>query len=114
MSANYKQIKAFHSKHGEVHLLTDGTKFVTRICTFLGRGATRIHDYSGDSLDAATELYEMACVHIRGYRPQPAPDTKCAYNPQNIKACSASNCPREVGGRAFWEFFGGTCKHRQK
>ena len=42
------------------------------------------------------------------------PARMCAANPKDHRKCSAANCPKELGGAAFWQLFRTSCMNRTK
>lgn len=63
---------------------------------------------------AAGEFFEVACRYLRDEIKwtEPARQHSCKYNPKKSRACNPKNCPKKLGGAAYWEMFGANCMHR--
>ena len=63
---------------------------------------------------AADEFYNIACRYLRDeieWR-EPVRKFSCKYNPNRSRGCTPQNCPRCLGGAAYWEIFAKSCPHR--
>ena len=63
---------------------------------------------------AANEFFQVACRYLRDeieWR-EPVRKFSCKYNPNRSRGCTPQNCPRCLGGAAYWEIFAKSCPHR--
>lgn len=65
---------------------------------------------------AAGEFFEVACRYLRDEIKWTEPVRKftCKYNPNRSRGCTDKNCPKKLGGAAYWEMFGANCMHRYR
>lgn len=109
-------IKVYHHRNGEVYI-THGDDFyavhIVKQTTpyseqFISRG--RLDHIS------ANEFFQVACRYLRGEIEwtEPTRQHSCKYNPKKSRACNHKNCPKKLGGAAYWEIFGANCMYRCK
>ncbi len=109
-------IKVYHHRNGEVYITHGDDFYAVHIIKqttpyseqFISRG--RLDHIS------ANEFFQVACRYLRDEIKwtEPTRQHSCKYNPKKSRACNPKNCPKKLGGAAYWEMFGANCMHRCK
>ena len=110
------KIKEFSNHRGSVSIMFDGLHYHVKWVQYSNKktGCPQITiEYTETDAVLAAECY-TACVNKLKGKPWVEPSRNCGYATGRVKACTASNCPRALGGASYWEIFRSTCAHRQK
>ena len=111
-----KKIKEFSNHRGNASIVFDGLYYHIN-CVQYSNKKTASPQVSTDFAETDTVLvgeYFAACVNKLKGKPWVEPSRHCGYAAGHVKACTARNCPRALGGASYWDIFRATCAHRQK
>ena len=103
-----KVLATHETNMGAVYLYANGGGYIVWTVTNLMPG------YAGHSqtgmlpYDIALARYEDAVRRLNGVSVPCA----CRFVSDNMRRCRPENCPRQLGGRAFWMIFGPSCNYR--
>ena len=89
---------------------TDEKTFTVAMEKFSPLGNSHILQHTVYDFEEAVDEYRAYIdkLHDR------VPARMCAANPVARCKCSAANCPKSLGGAAFWQIFRESCLYRTK
>lgn len=106
-----KTVTEYSTDNGTVMIL-QGTKYFCVAChTLISPGGWRIREFGRLSYEEALEKFaEMKaelnnCVYAK---------PRCKYSSVRTRPCNSRNCPKRLGGAAFWEIFSNTCCYKTR
>ncbi len=73
-------------------------------------GSDKFKSYNYTDLDSAVAKY-TDCVDVLNGKPARC---NCCFYPKNIRRCKAKQCPKTLGGEAYWRFFREACLYRTR
>ena len=89
---------------------TDEKTFTVAMEKFSPLGNSDIWQHTVYDFEEAVDEYR-ACVDKLNGRTSAR---TCVANPAGRCKCSANNCPKSLGGAAFWQIFRESCLYRTK
>ena len=122
---NMKIFAKYFDENGEVYMFrpneiydsatntfkpTDEKTFTVAMEKFSPLGNSHILQHTVYDFEEAIDEY-LAYIDKLHDR---VPARMCAANPKDHRKCSAANCPKELGGAAFWQLFRTSCMNRTK
>lgn len=114
MDQKLKIVKQYHDENGSVYL-SQGRKLCSIHVIQRENGVvTTLRERCDLPPLIAASFYEKAVRFVQGKDPWVEPCRQCTFKQEDVKKCCAKNCPREIGGRAFYEIFGMYCRYRTR
>ncbi len=89
---------------------TDENTFTVAMEKISPSGNSHILQHTVYDLEEAVDEYRACIDKLHGRTPA----RTCAVNPNGHRKCSAANCPKSLGGAAFWQIFRESCLYRTK
>ena len=109
-----KIIKKYSDENGEVYI-TRGTEFYGVMVIKMLAPGHELHRERGrmDALSAG-EFFKTAVRYVRDDAEwvEPVRKFSCKFNPKHSRGCTPTNCPKCLGGSAYWEIFAPACLYR--
>lgn len=95
---------------GEVLILNNDNTFSVFMKKQIQPGFFRCYVRTYYDIEEAVDDYK-ACIDKLNNR---IPARMCSANPKRRRKCCADNCPKKLGGPAYWQLFRETCLNRTK
>ena len=89
---------------------TGDNTFTVAMEKFSPLGNSHIWQRTFYDFEVAVDEYRACIDKLHGRTPA----RTCAVNPNGHRKCSAANCPKSLGGAAFWQIFRESCLYRTK
>lgn len=84
--------------------------FTVAMEKFSPLGNSHIWQHTVYDFEEAIDEYRACIDRLNGRTPV----RTCVANPAGRCKCSAANCPKSLGGAAFWQIFREACPNRTK
>lgn len=104
-------ITSYKNDRGEVILLKNedaSFSVLRRIMRPMHMGCDEFKSWNYTDLDSAAAKY-TDCVDGLNGKPSRC---NCSFYPKNIRRCKAKQCPKTLGGEAYWRLFREACLYR--
>ena len=108
-------VKKYVDEDGEVRLVKGKDFCAVWVIKLLGPGREIYRQRGRLSVISAQEFFDVAVRYVRGEIDwtEPVRTYSCKFNPKRSRSCFIKNCPRKLGGEAYWEMFAESCLFRQ-
>lgn len=106
----FRQKFYYYSRGGEVFFYEDGNAFSVLMKQYIGDGTFHCKVFTTPDYEVAVDKYKGYMEILNG----DTPARVCVSNPNRRRKCSAENCPKKLGGSAFWQLFRDSCLYRTK
>ncbi len=106
-----KEIKTYESEYGNVSLMRDMGGYSVLLSKYLNGYSSimRCRARSFADIELALDQYRDFIEFLHGR--QPVNMCSCKSRRQS---CSAKNCPKKLGGVAYWQLFRNSCLYRTR
>lgn len=98
------------ANNGEVFMFNNETMFSVFMKRKVQPGLFRCYVRNFYEFEEALDDYK-ACIDKLNNR---VPARMCSVNPKHRRRCCAQNCPKRLGGAAYWQLFREACLNRTK
>ena len=107
-------IKKYVDENGAVYLTGGNNFYAVSIEKYDTPWLSTVRQRGRLNALAAEEFFDVATRFVRGEIEWAEPTRKfsCKYNPNRSRGCTCANCPKKLGGAAYWELFSKSCLFR--
>lgn len=100
----------YQDKNGEVVLFNENNAFPVMMKKQIRAGNWKCYLRVFYDIEEAIDYYKV-CIDQLNNR---LPARICVINPNRRRKCCAKNCPKKLGGDAYWRLFRESCLFRTR